>query len=119
MGEDSKKQEWLITACIPLIVTIIFGVLSVSGDKYRFQTVIIGSGMIVIMLIIFFCIRFLEQREKRWIKNRAEHLSFNNQITQIRHKMDLIENNQNINGKINKLESDINYIRGRLDNPKK
>lgn len=114
MGEISKGLELFITLSIPAVVSIIFGLLTILGLKYLFQIVFIGLGVIILVLFLFVCISFLQAREKRWKINNDQHNELNNKINGIVEEVNLIKSYAGINEKINKLENQINYIRGRI-----
>lgn len=114
MNDYTKGKEYAITIGIPLATGIILGSLEVFGKDYVTPIVLIGLGAFICLGIVIFGIRFLEKRELRWIGNKNAHDKFNQEIDKLKGEMSEIKSNIKIDTKVNKLESRISYIEGRL-----
>ena len=109
-----KIKELIITLVIPLIIAIILGVLEVYGKKYVTPVTLVGVGILILFSLLYFAIRFLEGREKRWKGNKKIHTSLKERVTKLEEITKEIEQKQRTNEKLNILDKRISYIEGRI-----
>ena len=116
--ENGKGKDVYLMWSIPIIVSIILSFFEVYGKEHLPIIVPIGTGILLILFLILFLIRFLQDREERWKKNRKSHNELIEKTKTLEKEIRFIKENQNLNGRINKLANHINYIRGRIKNGK-
>lgn len=109
-----KTRERVVTYTIPLIIGIVLGFLEVYGKEYVTPILLIGLAVLIMFVVFYSAVKFLETREKRWVGNKEKHTEFVEKIKKLEEDVKDILRNQKINAKINKLENQINYIEGRI-----
>ena len=58
---------------LSLIIGGILGFLEVFGKEYITPILLIGLAVIILCIVVYYAIRFLEAREKRWQGNKEVH----------------------------------------------
>ena len=110
----SKTKELIITLVIPLVTGIVLGFLEVYGEEYLTPILLVGIGTIMLFALLYFAIRFLEGREKRWIGNKKTHELLKERVTKLEETIKEIKQAQTTNEKLNILDKRISYIEGRI-----
>lgn len=114
MTDYTKSKDLSITIGIPLITTIILGLLQIFGKEYATTILFVGIGAGLCFGIVIFGIRFLEKRELRWIGNKKMHDEFKIELMRLQKDVQVIGLTIRENEKLNKLENRISYIEGRV-----
>ncbi|MBI4439567.1 hypothetical protein HY638_01185 [Candidatus Woesearchaeota archaeon] len=113
MVNYSKGKERVITIGIPLITAILLGLLDVFGKSYLTPILLVGLGVFLSLAILYFAIRFLEDRELRWKGNKSSHDDFRARLDKLESSLKDFLVQQKTHEKINKLENRISYLEGR------
>ena len=113
--EYKQIRDKLVTITIPLIIGGILGFLEVFGKEYITPILLIGLAVIILCIVVYYAIRFLEAREKRWQGNKEVHQKLTERVRIIEENIKDIQRNQKIDEKINILENQIKYIKGRIE----
>ena len=109
----------LITFIIPLFILIILGISQIYGKEYLKPVIILGGGVFVVVLMIFSFVYFLQKREERWVKNGDVHEKMSKKLDLLEKEVSQLKMDFNYCEKFNKLENEINYLRGKYERKKR
>lgn len=109
-----RIREGLVTTAIPLLTGVILGFLEIFGRDYITPIILIGLGIFIFLFLIYYAIKFLEDRENRWKRNKREHEKQFNRLNIMENDIKEIQSFIKTNEKINKLERRISYLEGSI-----